>query len=103
MTFLTTDYTENKSNDYGVLPTGNYEMIIAKAQETSTKSGAESLQIDLIVRNDLDSVPHWLKPTRNTTIDMCLWITGNAKKLINMTCKGSNTFLMQSACRRNTD
>ena len=57
MAFLTTDYTENKSNDYGVLPTGNYEMIIAKAQETSTKSGAESLQIDLIVRNDLDGVP----------------------------------------------
>ncbi|SON66805.1 conserved protein of unknown function [Latilactobacillus sakei] len=57
MAFLTTDYKENKSNDYGVLPTGNYEMIIAKAQETATKNGAESLQLDLIVRNDLDGVP----------------------------------------------
>ena len=57
MAFLTTDYKENKSNDYSALPTGNYEMIIAKAQESATPSGAETLQLDLIVRNDLDGVP----------------------------------------------
>lgn len=57
MSFLTTDYSENKSNDYSPLPEGNYEMVIAKAQETTTKNGAESLQIDLVVRNDLDGVP----------------------------------------------
>ncbi|WP_300562711.1 DUF669 domain-containing protein [Companilactobacillus sp.] len=57
MAFLTTDYKENKSNDYGVLPTGNYEMIIKSTQERATQSGAESLQLDLIVRNDLDGVP----------------------------------------------
>lgn len=58
MSFLTTDYSENKeTGGYTPLPEGNYEMVIAKAQETSTKNGAESFQIDLIVRNDLDGVP----------------------------------------------
>lgn len=57
MAFLQANYKENESMSYEALPTGNYEMIIGKAQETVTKNGAESLQIDLIVRNDLDGVP----------------------------------------------
>lgn len=57
MAFLQADYKNNEGSNYDALPTGNYEMIINKAQETVTKNGAESLQIDLIVRNDLDGVP----------------------------------------------
>ena len=55
--FMTTDYSNNTGGNYEALPTGNYEMIINKAQETATKNGAESLQVDLVVRNDLDKVP----------------------------------------------
>lgn len=58
MSFLNANYSNNESaTTYGPLPTGEYEMIINKAQETATKNGAESFQIDLIVRNDLDGVP----------------------------------------------
>lgn len=54
--FLKTNYSNNTGNSYEPLPSGNYEMIINSAQETATKSGAESLQLDLLVRNDLDGV-----------------------------------------------
>lgn len=53
---MTTDYSTN-TGGFEPIPTGNYEMVINKAQEVATKNGAESLQIDLIVRNDLDKVP----------------------------------------------
>lgn len=55
--FLTANYSETKESNYDALPTGEYEMIINNAKETATKNGAESFQIDLIVRNDLDNVP----------------------------------------------
>lgn len=54
---MQTDYSNNTGQDYTPLPQGVYEMVIAKAQETATPAGAESFQIDLIVRNDLDGVP----------------------------------------------
>lgn len=57
MSFLTTDYSKVESTGYDVLPTGEYEMIIANAKEDATPSGAETLQIDLIVRNDVTNVP----------------------------------------------
>lgn len=53
---LTANYSKNgDSNGYDALPTGEYEVVINHVQETATKSGAESLQLDLIVRNDLDA------------------------------------------------
>ncbi|WP_024746602.1 DUF669 domain-containing protein [Levilactobacillus namurensis] len=55
--FMNTNYANNTSSSYDPLPTGTYEMIINKAQESATKNGAETLQIDLLVRNDLDKVP----------------------------------------------
>lgn len=57
MSFITTDYSKVENNNYGALPTGEYEVIINKAGENATPSGAETLQLDLIVRNDLVSVP----------------------------------------------
>lgn len=56
MSFLTTNYEELNDNSYDALPTGEYEMIINKAYEDATPSGAENLTIDLIVRNDLKQV-----------------------------------------------
>lgn len=57
MSFLTANYKENQSNNFGALPSGNYEMVIANAKEDATPNGAETFQIDLIVRNDLTKVP----------------------------------------------
>jgi len=58
MSFLTTNYSENKQETgFSPLPSGEYEMLIVNAQEKATPSGAESLQIDLVVRNDLNGVP----------------------------------------------
>ncbi len=38
MSFLNANYSNNESTTtYGPLPTGEYEMIINKAQETATK------------------------------------------------------------------
>ena len=55
--FLTANYEGNQDNNYGALPTGEYEMVINKAYEDATPSGAENFTIDLIVRNDLEQVP----------------------------------------------
>jgi hypothetical protein len=46
------------NNEFTALPTGSYEMVIGNARERATKSGAESFQVDFIVRNDLDGVEH---------------------------------------------
>ena len=49
------DYSNlnNRSKDFEPLPTGEYEMIIKKAGENATPNGAETFQIDLVVRNDI--------------------------------------------------
>lgn len=57
MSFLTANYEENKQSNYGALPTNEYEMVIGNAYEDATKNGAETLKIDLIVRNDLENAP----------------------------------------------
>lgn len=57
MSFITTDYSKISNNNYEALPTGEYEMVIRQVMETATPRGAESLQIDLIVRNDVQQVP----------------------------------------------
>lgn len=55
--FMNTDYSNNTGGNFDAVPAGNYEMIINNAKEEATKNGAETLQIDLLVRNDLDKVP----------------------------------------------
>lgn len=54
--FMNTDYSNNTGGNYDAVSAGNYEMIINNAKEDATKNGAETLQIDLLVRNDLDKV-----------------------------------------------
>ena len=59
MSFLKTNYSEVEQNSgsYGALPTGNYEVVINKVEERQTPNRKESLNFDLIVRNDLTKVP----------------------------------------------
>lgn len=57
MSLFKTSYSEVTEVSYGPLPTGEYEMVIADVKEKSTPNGKESLNISLIVRNDLKEVP----------------------------------------------
>lgn len=56
MTFsMTTDYSKNEEQSFEPLPTNSYEALIENVQERATENGAESLQIKLRIRNDLDA------------------------------------------------
>ena len=56
MTFsMTTDYSKIEDQSFEALPTNSYEALIENVQERATKNGAESLQIKLRIRNDLDA------------------------------------------------
>lgn len=57
MEFMTTDYSKNKKVSYEPLPEQEYEAIVTQASEHATPSGAESFQLRLTIRNDLDNVP----------------------------------------------
>lgn len=58
MDFLNTNYSEvQESTGYLPLPQGEYEMVIKSVKEHTSKNGSESMQFDLIVRNDLKAVP----------------------------------------------
>ena len=57
MALFKTSYSEVQDNDYSPLPTAEYEMVVADVKEKSTPNGKESLNISLIVRNDLKQVP----------------------------------------------
>lgn len=59
MSFLKANYSEvqNNSGNYGPLETGEYEVVINEVKERQTQNGKESLNFDLIVRNDLTKVP----------------------------------------------
>lgn len=54
MSLFTTDYSNTTSNRNEPLPEGDYEFVVNSVQENATKNGAEAVQFDLIVRNDLD-------------------------------------------------
>ena len=56
MSFLTTNYKENKHSDFEAIPTGTYEMVIKQAQEKVTPNGRQNMEFQLVVRNDLDGV-----------------------------------------------
>jgi len=73
MSFIKTDYSKNQENSFTTLPTGEYEMIIQSVQEKATKNGAESLQLKLVVRNDLDGVSDQQKKHHNRVIFMDNW------------------------------
>ena len=57
MSLFKTSYSEVQDNDYSPLPTAEYECVIARVGEKATPNGKESLNIGLVVRNDLKQVP----------------------------------------------
>jgi len=73
MSFIKADYSKNEDNNYDPLPKGNYEMVIQSAQERATKNGAESLQLKLVVRNDLDAASDLQKKYHNRVVFMDNW------------------------------
>lgn len=68
MTFMKADYSKNEETSFEPLPKGEYEMIIQSAGETATKNGAESLEIKLVVRNDLDNTNELQKKYHNRIV-----------------------------------
>lgn len=57
MALFKTNYEEVNETDYSPLPTAEYECVIKDVKEKSTPNGKESLNISLVVRNDLKQVP----------------------------------------------
>ncbi|MDE5945950.1 MAG: DUF669 domain-containing protein [Oscillospiraceae bacterium] len=49
---FSTDYTD--VNDFDLIPTGEYEVIIKKIEERTTQNGATGLNLTLIIRNDTE-------------------------------------------------
>lgn len=49
---FSTDYEE--VNDFSILPEGSYECIIAGITEHTTKKGATGLNVNFVVRNDVE-------------------------------------------------
>ena len=56
MALFTTNYNEVQENDYKVLPTGEYEVLILSIKERETPNGKIGMNFDLVVRNDLTEV-----------------------------------------------
>lgn len=50
---FSTDY-ENINDDFGVLPEGEYEVIIRNIEERTTQRGATGLNLSLVIRNDIE-------------------------------------------------
>lgn len=73
MSFIKSDYSKNEESNFEPLPAAEYEMIIQSAQERATKNGAESLQLKLVVRNDLDGSNENQKKYHNRVVFMDNW------------------------------
>ena len=50
---FSTNY-EDVNDDFGIIPEGDYEVVIRNIEERTTMSGATGLNISLIIRNDVD-------------------------------------------------
>lgn len=76
MVFITSNYSENKKNDFSPLPAGEYETTIESAQHNAANSGTEYMQIKLRVRKDLDGVSELANTNgkqHNRVIFMKVW------------------------------
>lgn len=49
---FSTDYSE--VNSFDLIPKGEYEVIIKKVEERTTRNGAEGINLSLVIRNDVD-------------------------------------------------
>ena len=79
MSFLKTNYRDLSNNDFEPLPQGDYEVIIEQATENVTNSGAQSVQMKLHVRKDLDNVSE-LSDTNRKYHNRVVWINNWKRK-----------------------
>lgn len=94
MSFLTTNYSNTTSNNHEPLPAGDYEFIINSVQENATNSGAESVQFDLIVRNDLDAA---LPETNGKQHNRHLWVNEWKRRKTNQYDLNNFMYFMKAA------
>lgn len=50
---FSTNY-DDVQDDYGIIPAGEYEVIIRNIEERTTKNGATGLNLSLVIRNDVE-------------------------------------------------
>ena len=50
---FSTNY-ENVSDDYELIPAGEYEVVIRNIEERTTKNGAVGINLSLVIRNDVE-------------------------------------------------
>lgn len=50
---FSTNY-EGMSDDYGIIPEGEYEIVIRNIEERTTKNGATGINLSLVIRNDVE-------------------------------------------------
>ncbi|MGL4697101.1 DUF669 domain-containing protein [Enterococcus larvae] len=65
MTGFKVDY--NEAQDFGAVPDGDYEVVIFNVVETATPGGAENINFDMIIRNDIQ------QPRQNSHLFHKLW------------------------------
>ena len=57
----------DEAQDFGAVPDGTYEVVIFNAREDVTQGGAENINFDMIIRNDID------QPRKNSHLFHKLW------------------------------
>lgn len=50
---FSTNY-DNVPDDYGLIPEGEYEVVIRNIEERTTKNGATGINLSLVIRNDVE-------------------------------------------------
>lgn len=83
MSFFEVNHSE--ANEGGLLPVGDYEVVVKKAQEDKSPSGAVNINMHLAIRNDID------QKFKNKIIFASIWRTKDTgeynKSLLNTVAK----------------
>lgn len=90
---FTTDYSNNNGGN-SVLPAGEYECVINSVAEQATKSGAESIHFDLIVRNDLDQA---MPETNGKHHNQHVWLDEWKRRKTNQYDMGNIQYFVEAA------
>lgn len=88
------NYKDLQDHSYGPLPEGDYEFVIKSVAENATKSGAESIQFNLVVRNDLDQA---MPETNGKYHNRQLWVDEWKRRATNQYEVNNLMYFMQAA------
>lgn len=94
MALFTTNYADLTSNINEPLPDGVYEFVIKSVRENATKNGAESIQFNLVVRNDLDQA---LPETNGKYHNRHLWVDEWRRRATNKYDTNNMMYFMKAA------